>query len=158
MTQKEISEVLADTPTSIGHVKLPRWGWIGRRLGLRKRVELTIQGQPNIKVEMIGTELSEMLGAEDIEKLNQSDQINALLKNNIRPIVRIIGMACMKEDKMPSKDLLRAIGSTFTMTQLETAFMEVYRRLDLKPFFGIMGFAKSLSLNLFQDQEVHSQE
>lgn len=158
MKQKEIADVLTDTPTEIGTVRLSYGGWIGRKLGLKRRVALTVAGQPNGKVELIGAELFSMLGEDALKKLNQTDQINLLLKSNVTPIVNIIALAVCRGAKMPSRELVDAIRFSFTMEQLETAFYEVYRRLDLKAFFGIMGFAKSLQLNLFQDQEAPSQE
>src|SRR5690606_23426644 len=158
MKQKEIADVLTDTPTEIGTVRLSYGGWIGRKLGLKRKVTLTVAGQPNGKVELIGAELFEMLGEDALKKLNHTDQINLLLKSNVTPIVNIIALAVCREDKMPSRELVNAIRFSFTMEQLETAFYEVYRRLDLKAFFGIMGFAKSLQLNLFQDQEAPSLE
>lgn len=158
MKQKEIADVLTDAPTEIGTVRLSYGGWIGRKLGLKRRVALTVAGQPNGKVELIGAELFAMLGEDALKKLNQTDQINLLLKSNVTPIVNIIALAVCRGDKMPSRELVDAIRFSFTMEQLETAFYEVYRRLDLKAFFGIMGFAKSLQLNLFQDQEAPSQE
>ncbi|MDM1049379.1 hypothetical protein [Sphingobacterium hotanense] len=158
MKQKEIADVLTDTPTEIGTVRLSYGGWIGRKLGLKRKTMLTVAGQPNGKVELIGAELFAMLGEDALKKLNQTDQINLLLKSNVTPIVNIIALAVCRGDKMPSRELVDAIRFSFTMEQLETAFYEVYRRLDLKAFFGIMGFAKSLQLNLFQDQEAPSQE
>ena len=158
MKQKEIADVVTDTPTEIGTVRLSYGGWIGRKLGLKRKVTLTVAGQPNGKVELIGAELFAMLGEDALKKLNQTDQINLLLKSNVTPIVNIIALAVCREDKMPSRELVNAIRFSFTMEQLETAFYEVYRRLDLKAFFGIMGFAKSLQLNLFQDQEAPSLE
>lgn len=158
MKQKEIADVLTDTPTEIGTVRLSYGGWIGRKLGLKRKVTLTVAGQPNGKVELIGAKLFEMLGEDALKKLNQTDQINLLLKSNVTPIVNVIALAVCRGDKMPSRELLNAIRFSFTMQQLETAFYEVYRRLDLKAFFGIMGFAKSLQLNLFQDQEAPLQE
>lgn len=158
MKQKEIADVVTDKPTEIGTVRISYGGWIGRKLGLKHRVPLSVAGQPNGKVELIGAELFDMAGEDALSKLNQTDQINLLLKQNIAPVVRIIALAVCRGDKMPSRELVDAIRFSFTMEQLKTAFYEVYRRLDLKAFFGIMGFAKSLQLNLFQDQEVHSQE
>lgn len=158
MKQKEIADVLTDTPTEISSVRMSYGGWIGRKLGLKRRITLSVAGQPNGKVELIGAELFEMVGVDSLDKLNQTDQINLLLKENITPVVRIIALAVCKGDKMPSRDLVDAIRFSFTMEQLETAFYEVYRRLDLKAFFDIMGFAKSLQLNLFQDQEAPSRE
>ena len=158
MKQKEIAEVVADIPTDIGAVRISYGGWLGRKLGLKRRMMLSVAGQPNGKVELIGAELFDMVGEDALKKLNQSDQINLLLKQNIGPVVNIIALAVCRGEKMPSRDLIKAIKFGLTMEQLETAFNEVYRRLDLKAFFGIMGFAKSLQLNLFQDQEVHSQE
>ena len=158
MKQKEIADVVTDKPTDIGTVQISYGGWIGRKFGLKRRMTLTVAGQPNGKVELIGAELFDMVGEDSLKKLNQTDQINLLLKQNITPVVKIIALAVCKGDKMPSTELINAIKFSFTMEQLETAFYEVYRRLDLKAFFGIMGFAKSLQLNLFQDQEAPSQE
>ncbi len=158
MKQKEIADVLTDTPTEIGTVRISYGGWIGRKIGLKRKATLTVAGQPNGKVELIGAELFAMLGEDALKKLNQTDQINLLLKSNVTPIVNIIALAVCRGDKMPSRELVNAIRFSFTMEQLEIAFYEVYRRLDLKAFFGIMGFAKSLQLNLFQDQEAPSQE
>lgn len=158
MKQKEIAEVVADLPTEIGTVRMSYGGWLGRKLGLKRRISLSVAGQPNGKVELIGAQLFDMAGEDALKKLNQTDQINLLLKSNITPVVNIIALAVCHGDKMPSRELVNAIKFGLTMEQLEKAFYEVYRRLDLKAFFGIMGFAKSLQLNLFQDQEVPLQE
>ncbi len=158
MKQKEIAEAVADLPTEIGTVRISYGGWLGRKLGLKRRIALSVAGQPNGKVELIGAQLFDMVGEDALKKLNQTDQINLLLKSNITPVVNIIALAVCRGEKMPSRELVNAIKFGLTMEQLEKTFYEVYRRLDLKAFFGIMGFAKSLQLNLFQDQEVPSQE
>lgn len=158
MTQREISNVFTDVPVSVGSVKIPKWGWLGRKLGFARTLELQVHGLPAGKVEMIGAELFDMLGEDAISGKNQSDQINLLLKNNIQPIIRIVALAVSRGTPLPSKDLEDAIKFQLTNAQLLNAFQEVYRRLDLEPFFGIMVLAKSLKLSFFPDQEARGQE
>lgn len=158
MKQREIASVYTDQPTDIGTVRLPKWGWIGKKFGIHRKVSLAIKGQPTGKVELIAAELDDMLGAKDIKELNQADQINTLLRNNVTPLVKIIALAVSPEDKMPSPDLIKAIKFQFTTPMLANAFNEVYRRLDLTTFFDIMTLAKNLSLSLIPETELRGQD
>lgn len=136
---------------------LPKWGIIGRWLGFRSRVALTISELPVGKVQLIAAELDDMLGADAIENMAQSDQINKLLRENLPRVVRVIALAVCRGSDMPSPTLYSAISDQLTMTQIHDAFIEVYRRLDLTPFFSILGLAKSLNLSLIPDQEADGQ-
>ena len=158
MTQREIANTFTDEPVSIGSVRIPKWGWLGKKLGFTRTLELQVHGLPAGKVEMIGAELFDMLGEDAISDKNQSDQINLLLKNNIDPIVRVVALGCSRGSRKSSPELEKAIKFQFTNAQLLIAFQEVYRRLDLEPFFGIMVLAKSLKLSFFPDQEAPGQE
>lgn len=158
MTQREIANTFTDEPVSIGSVRIPKLGWLGKKLGFTRTLELQVHGLPAGKVEMIGAELFDMLGEDAIIDKNQSDQINLLLKNNIDPIVRVVALGCSRGSQKPSPELEKAVKFQFTNAQLLNAFQEVYRRLDLEPFFGIMVLAKSLKLSFFPDQEVPGQE
>lgn len=157
MKQRELAETFADIPKEVGTVTLPKWGFIGRILRARKKHTLYISELPIGKVQLIAAELDDMLGADGIADMSQSDQINKLLRENIPRVVRIVALASCKGSKMPSPALLLAINDQLPMNTLQEAFIEVYRRLDLTPFFGILGLAKSLNLNLMPDQEARGQ-
>lgn len=153
MKQREIAETFADVPKEVGTVLLPKWGSIGKWFGLQSRVALHISELPIGKVQLIAAELDDMLGVDGIVDMSQSDQINKLLRENIPRVVRIVALASCKGSKMPSPALLLAINDQLPMSTLQEAFIEVYRRLDLTPFFNIMGLAKSLSLSLIPEAE-----
>jgi len=157
MTQQEIAEVFTEQPIAIATVRLPRWGRLGKLLRLYRKVDLEIKSIPVGKVQLIGAALKNMAGASALEGLSQSDQINKLLADNVAPLVTIVALACTRGKQMPSPDLINAIASQMSMRQLEFAINQVYRRLDLEPFFGILSLAKSLNLSLFPDQEAPGQ-
>lgn len=157
MTQREIANTFIDQPTKIGVVRMPKWGVIGRVLGLYRTKELSITGLPLGKVQLIAAEFDDMLGGEEVEGMIQSDQINVLLKSNLPKLTKVIGMAVCKGAKMPSKGLLLALSEQITMPELAEAISEVYRRLDLTTFFGILALTKSLNLSDTQDPEAHGQ-
>jgi hypothetical protein len=157
MTQQEIAQAFTDAPTPVGTVKLPRWGRIGKALGLYKRVELSIKTIPVGKVQLIGVHLKDMTSLKDIQSLPQADQINTLLAENIEPLLRIVALAVSEGKTEPSKYLIDAMARQLTMKQVEMAIYEVYRRLDLTPFFDILSLTKNLTLSLFPDQEVRGQ-
>lgn len=157
MTQREIANTFADQPTTIGVVRVPKWGIIGRLLGLYRTKELSIAGLPLGKVQLIAAEFDDMLGGKAVEGMIQSDQINLLLKSNLPQLIKVIGMAVSKGAKMPSRDLMTALNEQFTMPELAEAISEVYRRLDLSTFFGILALTKSLNLSDTQDPQVHGQ-
>src|SRR5690606_2259263 len=157
MKQREIAETFADVSKEVGSVMLPKWGIIGRWLGFRSRVALTISELPVGKVQLIAAELDDMLGADAIENMAQSDQINKLLRENLPRVVRVIALAGCRGSDMPSPTLYSAISDQLTMTQIHDACIEVYRSLDLTPLFSILGLAKSLNLSLIPDQEADGQ-
>ncbi|MCL7987728.1 hypothetical protein M8998_07240 [Sphingobacterium sp. lm-10] len=158
MTQREIANTFTDQPTSIGELRFQKWGIIGDLLGLYRKEELSISGLPLGKVQLIAAEFNDMMGGEQVEGMIQSDQINLLLKTNLPSLIKVIGIAASKGSEMPSKNLLYALNEQWTMPQLAEAISEVYRRLDLTTFFGIMALTKSLNLNDTQDREAHGQQ
>lgn len=158
MTQRELANTFTDQPTTVGSVQMPRWGRIGKWLGWRRKMELSISGLPLGKVQLIAAEFSDMLGGADIENLAESEQINLLLKTNLPKLINVIGMAVCRGKQMPSGELIEAISSQLSMPQLAEAISEVYRRLDLTTFFGILALTKSLSLSSTPDQTAHGQQ
>jgi len=158
MTQEEITKAFTEEHTYICDIHVPKWGVIGKWLGLQRRVPLNIITIPCGKVQLIGSTLSDMLGIKEVETLPQSEQINSLLAHNIQPIANIIGLASLKGKKKPSEEYVQSIMDSLSMDQLNYAMTEVYRRLDLKPFFDIMALTKSLSLNLFPEAEAPGQQ
>lgn len=155
MKHKELTNIFVDDTTYIGSVKLRRWSWLPF---FRKSTKLYIQPIPIGKAELIGSSLLDMTGVESINQLPPSDQINTLLANNIDPLVYIVGLAVCPKEERPNQHLLTAIREQFTMQQLAEAISEVYRRLDLSPFFDILSLTKSLTLNLIPEAEVPGQE
>lgn len=151
MTQQEIAEVFTEQPSPIGIVRVPIWGRIGVALRLYRKIPLEIKAIPVGKVQLIGAALKNMVGSDELAGLSQSDQINKLLADNVAPLVTIVALACTSGSKMPSSHLINAIGAQMSMRQLEYAINQVYRRLDLEPFFGILSLAKSLNLSLFPE-------
>ncbi len=157
MTQQEIAEVFTEQPIAIGTVRVPVWGRLGKMLRLSRIVHLEIKSIPVGKVQLIGAALKNMVGADGIDGLSQSDQINKLLADNVEPLVTVVGLACTSGKQMPSPHLINAIASQMSMRQLEYAVNQVYRRLDLEPFFGILSLAKSLNISLFPEAEAPGQ-
>jgi len=155
MKQKEITSTFVDEPTYLSTVKLRRYTWLPY---FHKNVDLYIQPISVGKAELIGSVFLGMTGINDITDLSQSDQINKLLTDNIKPLVNAVGLAVCPGAKRPSEELLNAICNQISMTKLEGAITEVYRRLDLSPFFGILSLTKSLTANLILDQDPHGQE
>lgn len=157
MTQQEIANAFTEQPTPIGVVRVPRWGRFGAAIRLYRTVPLEIKAIPVGKVQLIGAALKDMVGADGLVGLSQSDQINKLLADNVGPLVTIVALACTSGKQMPSPAMIDAIASQMSMRQLEFAINQVYRRLDLEPFFGILSLAKSLNLNLFPEAEALGQ-
>ena len=118
---------------------------------------MALSGLPLGKVQLIAAEFDDMVGGEEVEGMIQSDQINVLLKNNLPQLTKVIGMAVCKGAKMPSRDIIAALNEQFTMPELAEAISEVYRRLDLSTFFGILALTKSLNLSDTPDPQVHGQ-
>src|SRR5690606_6797229 len=142
-----------DEPTQVGEVTQPHPNWLLRKIGFRKTQPLLIYPLPIGKAQLIGVELCDMLGVKDLEGKDHTEQINSILAKNIPSVERIIALASCKGRKMPSEKLVNEIANTLTIQQIQFAFYEVYRRLDLTTFFDIMALSKNLSLNLIPDKE-----
>lgn len=157
MTQKEIAEAFSDTSTEIGSVSIKRTDFFGKLFGKRTNTTLSVGIIPAGKVEQIGHILKSMTNFEGIANLSQADQINTLMSENITPIIKIIGLGCSGTREQSDPKVLTAIGYQWGTRQLYTAFIEVYRRLDLQPFFDILTLSKNLNLSLFQEEEPRGQ-
>lgn len=159
MFNQDIANTFTDAPFRLEGVaiKQPHSNWLLRKLGVKKSQPLFIYPLPIGKAQLIGVELSNMLGVKDLEGKDHTEQINSILAENIPSVVRIIALASCKGREMPSEKLVNEIANTLTITQIHTTFFEVYRRLDLTTFFDIMALSKNLSLNLIPDKEALGQ-
>lgn len=157
MTQKEITDVFTDAVSEIGSVRISKGGFFNRLFKRKKQIELSVGIIPAGKVQKIGTLLKSMADFRAIANLSQADQINTLLSDNIPPIIEIIALSVAGPKEKPCPELVSAISNQWGMQQIHTAFIEVYRRLDLQPFFDILSLSKNLTLNLFPDKEAPGQ-
>lgn len=159
MFNQDIANTFTDAPFLLEGVtiKQPHPNWLLRKIGFKQSQPLHIYPLPIGKAQLIGVELSSMLGINDLQDMDHTEQISSILANNIPNVIRIIALASCKGKDMPNEKLVNEIANTLTIAQIRTAFYEVYRRLDLTTFFDIMALSKNLSLNLTPEAEAPGQ-